>query len=170
MPTTITNKAVYSHRLIDESFMTRISKYQLNKDIEKEIFFLFWTSLTKLKIATDMAMFFADLLSDTEEIMLAKRFAIALLLKRGKKPIEIARILHVSFSMIRSVNEWITHASPSTMTILKSAQTTQTFEFFFDTLNSLLDKQLPRRGTNWHKAGKEKWKQEQERLARSRLR
>ena len=150
--------------------MTRISKYALDKNLEKEIFSIFWSSLSQLRTANDTSAFFSDLLSDTEEMMLAKRFTIALLLKRGRKPIEIARILHVSFSMIRSVNEWINKASPSMNAVILSAEKSQEFEKFFDTLESFFDQFKPRYGTDWHAAGKEKWERKMERNARNQLR
>ena len=150
--------------------MARISKYHIDKNLEKEIFYLFWSSLAKLKTSSEIATFFSDLLSDTEEMMLAKRFTIALLLKNGKTPTQISQILHVSFSMIKGVNEWLAHASPSTTNILHNTQKVQTFESIFDTVTMLLDKQQPRWGTDWSKAGKEKWQRNLERLSRNKLR
>ena len=102
--------------------------------------------------------------------MLTKPFAIALFLKRGKSQTQISEILHVSFSMIKGVNEWISRASSSTNRVLQRAQTTQAFESIFDSIIALVDTKKPRYGTDWHKAGVEKWERLQERNARSKLR
>ena len=150
--------------------MTRISKYRLDKDLEQEIFTMFWGALSHLRSSHAVSSFFSDLLSDTEEVMLAKRFAVALLLLRGQKPVTIAATIHVSFSMIRGVSEWLTRATTSTKSLLDRVQASQDITAFFDTLESLMDKLPPRWGTNWHEAGKAKWQRLGERSARSSLR
>jgi uncharacterized protein YerC len=76
--------------------MTRISKYQLDPDLREEMFRQFWLSLALLKDSGTVASFFSDLLSETEQIMLAKRFTVAMLLLRGYQPVKIIGILHVS--------------------------------------------------------------------------
>jgi uncharacterized protein YerC len=87
--------------------MPQISKRKLDKDIETEMFRQFWASFLSFNDVYRASSFFSDLLTDTERIMLAKRFTIAVLLLRGKRPIEIKETLHVTFSTIGSVGSWL---------------------------------------------------------------
>lgn len=150
--------------------MTRISKYRLDKDLEREMFTMFWGALSTLRSSHAVSSFFSDLLSDTEEVMLAKRFTVALLLLRGQKPVTIASTIHVSFSMIRGVNEWITRANPATKALLDRVRASQDIMAFLDKLESLMDTLPPRWGTNWQAAGKAKWQRRGERSTRTSLR
>jgi uncharacterized protein YerC len=150
--------------------MTRVSKYPLHKDLKKEMFTVFWSSLSQLHTAPDVAAFFSDLLSDTEEMMLAKRFTISLLLLHGKRPVEVAAILHVSFSTIRSVDEWLSRATPATKRLLERVSKVQGWQTVFDKVEALADQLPPRWGTDWHASGKAKWERKLQRAARSQLR
>lgn len=151
-------------------FMTRISKHKLDIEIEKQVFDIFWAALSQLHSAKDTAAFFSDLLSETEELMVAKRFMIALLLERGKSTVEISQILHVSYSMIGNVSRWRLKASIQTKRLLDSAQKSQDTGFLFDQIDALLDKLPPKWRTNWSRAGKEKWQRKKERISRKALR
>ena len=62
-----------------------MSSNKFDRELEKHMFVIFWLALSQLHSSKDTAAFFSDLLSETEEIMLAKRFFIALLLKKRKK-------------------------------------------------------------------------------------
>ncbi|MCX6794223.1 MAG: Trp family transcriptional regulator [Candidatus Gottesmanbacteria bacterium] len=150
--------------------MTRISKYRLDEDLEREVFSVFWSSLSQLRTASDVSSFFSDLLSKTEEIMLAKRFAVALLLMHGKRPVEIAPILHVSFSTIRSVNEWYSRSTAATKRVLEAISRAQKWQAVFDRMDHLFDELPPRYGTDWHAAGIEKGRRRNERFSHSELR
>ncbi|MCL4531524.1 MAG: Trp family transcriptional regulator, partial [Chloroflexi bacterium] len=99
--------------------MARISKYRLDPALEEEMFRQFWLSVSLLRDAEAVSSVFSDLLSETEEIMLAKRFTVALLLLRGKKPADIKMTLHVSNSTICSVHGWLKNAKPCTRRVLE---------------------------------------------------
>lgn len=150
--------------------MTRVSKYPLDKSLEQEMFGQFWVSLSRLHDAHAASSFFSDLLSPTEELMLAKRFTVAVLLLRGKKPVDIVSTLHVSFSTISSVSSWIKNAKPKTKKILESIIRESNWQKVVDRIESLLDELPPRYGTDWHRAGKAKWQRKMERHARRALR
>ena len=102
--------------------------------------------------------------------MLAKRFMIAILLSRGKKPVEIGFILHVSFSTIGGVASWVKNAKPKTKEILEMMIEEGNWQTLFDRIKSAFDLLPPRKGTNWHQAGKEKWQRQKERSTRNSLR
>jgi len=150
--------------------MPQVSKYPLDKDTEHEMFRKFWESISVLRDADAVASFFSDFLSDTEEIMLAKRFTIAVLLIRGRRPKDIKDILHVSNSATGSVGAWLKNASPKTRATLERVIKEGHWEQFIDKIEALFDELPPAYGTDWSKAGKEKWKRKMERSSRQSLR
>lgn len=150
--------------------MPRVSKYLLNKQIQQEMFQKFWYSVSQLKNAEEVASFFTDLLTETEEIMLSKRFLIAVLILKGKRPVDIARNLHVSYSTIGSVYSWVKNAKPRTKAILDKIIKGQNWEELFDRFEELLDKLPPAYRTDWSKAGKDKWDRKMQRASRRSLR
>ncbi|MEX0587197.1 MAG: Trp family transcriptional regulator [Patescibacteria group bacterium] len=79
--------------------------------IEKQIYELFWESLTGLKKPKEVEEFYLDLLTYTEKIVLAKRLAIAMLLVRGLGYDEIKEILKVSDPTITRVRNQLRSGS-----------------------------------------------------------
>ena len=150
--------------------MTQISKYPLTKEVKEELFTMFWNSISELRTASAASGFFSDLLTETEELMLAKRFAVALLLFQGKKPIDISRSMHVSFSTIRAVSSWIDRATPQTVRLLKRNEKQASWQTALDKLEEIEDMIPPVRGSNWSEAGKEKWERKMQRNARKTFR
>lgn len=150
--------------------MPQISRRKLDKDIETEMFRQFWASFLSFNDVYRASSFFSDLLTDTERIMLAKRFTIAVLLLRGKRPIEIKETLHVTFSTIGSVGSWLKNAKPETASVLKAIIRDGKWQALLDRVDALLDELPPAYGTNWSLAGKAKWKRKMERASRRVLR
>lgn len=150
--------------------MVQLSKKPLDKDIEKELFGQFWRSFEKIADSYDSSQFFSDLLTNTEQLMLAKRFATALLLIRGKKPVEIREVLHVSFTTIGTVDGWLKNAKPKTREIFNWISKQKDWEAFWDKVEEILDKLPPKYHSDWSAAGKEKYKRIGKRSARRILR
>lgn len=150
--------------------MPQISQRKLDKTVETEMYVRFWQSISRLQNSSDAAAFFSDLLTQTEEVMLAKRFMIAILLSRGKKPVQIGPILHVSFSTIAGVSSWVKNAKPRTKKILEMMINEGDWQAIFDRFNTVFDLLPPGKGADWHRVGKDKWKRKQERSARESLR
>lgn len=150
--------------------MPKVSKKKLDKDIESAMFKQFWSSLAKVDSAAKASQFFSDLLTESEQIMLAKRFAAAILLIRGKTPTEIKNSIHLTYTSIGSVASWVKNAKPKTKVILLSFSKEKDWETIIDKIEELLDKIPPRHGTDWTKAGNEKWQRTQKRAARQNLR
>jgi|SRR3989344_2714864 len=130
----------------------------------------FWSSLAKINNASKASEFFSDLLTRSEEMMLAKRFAAAILLIRGKSPTEIKNSIHLTYTTIGSVASWVKNAKPKTKEILLAFSKEKDWETIIDKIESLLDKLPPRFGTNWSEAGKKKWQRMKDRAARNNLR
>lgn len=150
--------------------MPQVSRKKLDKDIEREMFNLFWKSLARLKDSSITSQFFSDLLTETEKIMLAKRFTVAVLLARGKTATEIKNSINVTYSTVGSVSSWLKNAKPKTKKIMGEISKEKDWEAIGDRIDELLDKLPPRYGTNWSEAGKQKWKRTQQRAARMALR
>src|SRR3972149_6860311 len=98
--------------------MPQVSKHKLDQAVEKRLFELFWSSLTRLGSTNETAEFFSDLLTSTEELMLAKRYIIAVLLTKGYSPKHIHDTLNVSFTTIATVAGWLKNLKPGTKKII----------------------------------------------------
>jgi uncharacterized protein YerC len=150
--------------------MPKVSKIKLDKDIEVAIFKQFWSSVAKINDASKASDFFSDLLTQSEELMLAKRLAAAILLIRGKSPTEIKNSIHLTYTTIGSVASWVKNAKPKTKSILKEFSEEKDWEVIIDKIEFIIDKIPPRYGSDWSSAGKAKWNRSIKRSARNILR
>ncbi len=150
--------------------MPRISKFKLDKDIQRAILKQFWSSIAMIQNESYASAFFSDLLTSTEEMMLAKRLAAAILIVRGKSATQIKDSIHLSYTTIGSVASWVKNAKPQTQKILLNFSKQKDWEEILDKIEAMLDKLPPRYGTNWHEAGKAKWERLKKRSTRASLR
>jgi uncharacterized protein YerC len=152
--------------------MARISKIQLDTDVEKRMFDLFWRSLSRIGGPEDVSEFFADLLGKNERLMLAKRYTIAVLLSKGKNYHEIANTIIVSPATINSVANWLKNLKPATKKILDRHLKDEAWGQFFDKIEAILDAPPPIFAYPSQKSaiGKAKFKAALARSARSLLR
>ena len=137
--------------------MPKVSLNKLDKYVEREILKQFWYSLSKINEPISAYEFFSDILTDSEEIMLAKRLACAILLIRNKSATEIRESLHLSYSTIGTVAGWVKNAKPKTKQILLDFSKEKDWEAIIDKIEEILDKPRPRYRTDWSQAGKQKW-------------
>lgn len=84
--------------------MTQVSKHPLSRTVYERIFEILFESILQIKNRKESEEFFADLLTPTEKIMLAKRISVALLLAKDYDYRAIRRILHVSPPTIAAVS------------------------------------------------------------------
>jgi uncharacterized protein YerC len=89
--------------------MTQISKFQLPKALENQMFTIFHRALADLRTEGEVSDFLEDLLTPTERVMLGKRLAIAILLDKGYDQRTVHTIMKVSVSTVTSVNYWLKH-------------------------------------------------------------
>lgn len=87
--------------------MARISKRKLDPQLEERCFTIFWQHVADLKTPHLTREFLQSLLSYPEQLMLAKRLAIAVLLYRGYTYSQIDRTLKVSKATVASVHKQI---------------------------------------------------------------
>lgn len=76
--------------------MPHLSRFKLSKKAEEELIKNLELILTKLSKEEEMKEFLLSLLTSTERLMLAKRLAMALLIKEGVPESHIADTLHVT--------------------------------------------------------------------------
>lgn len=76
--------------------MPHLSKYKLSKKAEEELIKNLELALAKLTKEEEMKGFLLSFLTQTERLMLAKRLAIAVLLKENLPVSHIATTLHVT--------------------------------------------------------------------------
>ena len=150
--------------------MAQVSRIHLDKDIKKRLFEIFWRSVSRLTTPQEAADFFSDLLTETEQIMLAKRYAIAVLLLRGYNSTDIKKILKVSPSTVGTVASWLKNVRPHTKKILEAHLKAESWGEFLDKIEEFLDKLPPPVYTDWKQRGKEKWQRTKARAARRALR
>lgn len=149
--------------------MSRVSKYPVSPLVQEEMFRQFWRSISHLRSVEDVSSFFSDLLTETEEVMLAKRLAVAILVLNGKKAVDIVTALHVTYTTVGTVVSWVKNAKPHTRKVLKRMIEEREWQMLIDAVEGVLDALPPRYGTNWHRVGKERYERRLEREARSRL-
>lgn len=89
---------------------------------------------------------------------------------RNKKPVEIASILHISFSSVKSVSEWTTRASPVIQKLLLDIQALQEIDRILDFVEKALYSLLLRTGTYWHQAAINRHARNKSHTARKNLR
>lgn len=126
--------------------------------------------MSTLRHADDVSSFFSDFLTDTEELMLAKRFTIAVLLLRGRSPKEIKDVLHVSNSATGAVGAWLKNAKPKTISTLERVIKENNWESFFDKIDAFLDTLPPNYASNWSRVGRERRERRVSRASRASIR
>ncbi len=87
--------------------MGRISKRKIDSEVRERIFEIFWDYLAHLGKPDEIHEFLISLLSYTEQVMLAKRLAIAVLLSREVTYQYIAEMIKVSPSTVGTVHKQI---------------------------------------------------------------
>jgi uncharacterized protein YerC len=150
--------------------MPRVSRIKVNSELGSEIVNQFWRFLGNVNNSKTSSEFFSDFLTNSEQIMLSKRFAVLILLVKGKSPTDIQNSIHVTFSTIGSVSAWLKNAKPESQKLLQKISKEKDWEAVFDKIDEILDKIPPRRGTDWKTKYAEKRKKLNKRLTRKHLR
>lgn len=99
--------------------MPQVSKNPIPKETEKKIRKAFIKALVDIGSEREMERYIFDLLTPTEQIMLAKRLAIAALLIEGLPYREIAERIKVSTATIGRVKLWLGTAGDGYRLVIK---------------------------------------------------
>lgn len=85
--------------------MSQVSKFQLRPSVQQEIIKSFFWLIAHLTKEDEVEIFLGDFLTKTEKLILAKRFAIALMIENGYSYPEIRDTLKVSTSTIVRIHQ-----------------------------------------------------------------
>lgn len=119
--------------------MTMVSKYKLRPEVWDRIFNLFSESLLNIRNKNRFDTFLNDFLSPTEKIMLAKRFAMAVLLTKGNNYEEIKRILHVTSATIAKMNIHIKYGEKGINEVIENVLKRENTKLIWEEIQSLFD-------------------------------
>lgn len=87
--------------------MSRVKPSTIPANTRNELLREFWEMIALLDNVNEVEMFFSDLLSSTEALMLARRVRIARLLLEGATYDEISETTHAASATIASVQRWL---------------------------------------------------------------
>lgn len=123
--------------------MPQVSRKFLPKDIEERMFRLFFDAFARISRPSDVAIFLQDLLGPVERIMLAKRLAIALLLRRGYDYGSIKQILRVSNETISRVNIALVHSGKGYKLVVDRILADKALNEFWERIEDILTSVIP---------------------------
>lgn len=83
--------------------MPHVSRHKLDKKTQEELVRNLRIVFTKINKDEEMTTFFLSLLSETEQIMLAKRLAVIVLLQENIPESRIADILHITRATVEKL-------------------------------------------------------------------
>lgn len=129
-----------------------VSRYKLRPDVWERIFNLFSESLLSIKNKEKYDSFLSDFLSPTEKIMLAKRFAVAVLLAKGNSYDEIKRILRVTSATISKMSLQVKYGGKGLNEIIVNVLKKDSARIIWEEIQSIFD--LPYKGqpiSEYHK-------------------
>lgn len=129
--------------------MPQVSKYPISSDVEQRIYEVFTKTISKLSRPSQINKFFEAFLSPVERIMLAKRLAIALLLLKGYKYLEIRKVLRVSPPTISDVSMNLKYMNPEFRSVIESIIKKEKLEEFWNHIGDIISDKIPPGGTNW---------------------
>src|SRR3989339_2041226 len=128
--------------------MSQVSRRYLNPKVEQQIFDTFVESFASLSSSQKATDFLYDLLSPVEQVMLAKRLAIAYMLMKGRSQRDVADTLKVSQATVNKVNASL-KIGIGYRTIISHMLQKEKVVAFFDKLEEKLDHLIPPKGANW---------------------
>jgi uncharacterized protein YerC len=123
--------------------MGRVSKRKIDPEIEERLFKIFWGLLAKLKSSAEIQEFLKSLLSYTEQVMLAKRLAIAVLLSKDYNYEEIDQTLKVSKSTVGTVHKQLLIGAAGYKKAVEKILHQEKIEDFWDKLEEIALKLEP---------------------------
>ncbi|MBI4130091.1 hypothetical protein HY468_02125 [Candidatus Roizmanbacteria bacterium] len=142
--------------------MAQLSKYPMDKQLEERMYEVFYQTLADLKTSESVQEFLCDLLSKSEQTMLAKRLAIAVLLVKGANYAYIRDVLKVSTSTVVAVHSWLESGGVGYQRAIDRLIRQEKTEAFLDTIEEVIERiTIPRPHTDWRKARSETWQRRQ---------
>jgi uncharacterized protein YerC len=137
--------------------MAQVSKYRLRPDVWEKVFNMFLESFLSVKKKDDLNAFVHSIFTPTERIMLAKRFAAAVLLAKGTDQRSVARKLRMSTTTISKMSSILKYEGDGLYPVIEKIIRSQSKEIVIKELSDLLD--IPGKGTDigqWKKRSKKR--------------
>lgn len=145
--------------------MSRVSKRWLDPKVEEKIHRLLVECIVESSDQKAAGNFIDILLTRTEKLMIGKRIAIALMLVKGRAPLEIDEKLKVALPTIYTVKTWLEEKGAEYQNLLKKiaardeAQTRIHEERLMEAEGGIFP---PRPGINWGEHKRQQWKEAKE--------
>ncbi|MBI4037957.1 hypothetical protein HY382_02850 [Candidatus Curtissbacteria bacterium] len=124
--------------------MSQISKKILPKSVEVRLLENLWETFGSISNKNEAKIFLFDFLSKTEKVMLAKRLAIAILLKKNYDFRSISDLLKVSTTTVNTIYKLISLNSESYKMLISKYNRGKTTKELFHELESRLIKLHPK--------------------------
>ena len=138
--------------------MTKVSKYLLKDEVEKRMFEVFYRTIADLNNPLQVEDFFKELLTPSEQIMLAKRLAISILLIKKYTYEDIVDILKVSPVTIGIIARWLVNEGKAFQKAIGRILKQEKQEEFWDNLEQFLSDLIPpNKGTDWKRVRAEQY-------------
>ena len=145
--------------------MSQVSRRFLDNKTQEYIFQTFIRAASKLSSPSLTQSFLQDLLTPTEQIMLAKRLCIAYLLRKNYPQRKIADTLKLSTTTITRVSTILKSEGDGYQKVLDLMLMDDKINNFFNQLDTLIGKLIPPpKGGNWHEHYKQKHAYERSKL------
>lgn len=132
--------------------MTMVSKHKLSPEVWSKVFNLFTTSLSSIKDKDSFDIFLNDFLSPAEKIILAKRFAIAVLLAKGNNYEQVKSLLHVTSTTVSKVSASLKYNEKGINETIKEVLKKDVTRIVWEEIQSIFD--IPMKGlpiSEYHK-------------------
>jgi uncharacterized protein YerC len=126
--------------------MTQISKYPISDKVYERILEIFFKSLVEIKSKDEAQEFIKDFLTPTEQVMLAKRLAIAFLLEEDYDFRNISKILRVSLGTVARVNLIRRYGGQGYKKMIRKLLTKEQIKDFLLKIGEVLSGELGRGG------------------------
>lgn len=120
------------------SHMPRVSKKNIDKDIQDDLGNHFLFLISELQSTKDIKMFLNDFLSDEEKGMLTKRLALHMMLEMGYKMRDIAIVLGVSRETIRMHTHVWSKGGPEYKAVIRRIVKSEKTKKFWEKVENFL--------------------------------
>jgi uncharacterized protein YerC len=131
--------SVYKLRYFGYSvFMAQVSRRMLKPGVWNRVFNLFLATFSNVKSKEELRIFIEDLLSPTEKTMLAKRFAIAILLAKGNSYDSIMDTVKVTSGTVSKVKILLRYGKGLNKAIEKALKKDR-IRIFWEEMQDLMD-------------------------------
>ncbi len=135
--------------------MTQVSKNQLNRKVFEKIFALLPQIISNLRKEAEAKEFVNAIFSKTEQIMIAKRFAIMFMLRKDYSYEEISFTLKVSYGTIAKMSQLYQYASDNFKKQIDKLIANETVNEFLNEVAYRVQTFIPPKGRNWSRWRKE---------------